>query len=189
MKKRKRVDFRTLWNRIICQEALEWLWKKRKQRYSERSFNFKRKSSHAIGTMQVTIPRQPSHCSSNPFEPCTLSTLWAVLGLHETTPTLIIDPDRMYWNHLARWIYFEMVPIQIHQTGLRVEATNPILHFIYTSNCTWISITFASVEGPFVCNVPLDFASILFKKNYHETKETQWDTCPTIWSFILTATV
>ena len=41
-----------------------------------------------------------------------------------------------------------LVPIRIHQTGLSVEATDPLLHFVYTFKCAWIQITFASVEGP-----------------------------------------
>ena len=44
----------------------------------------------------------------------------------------------------------ESVLISICQTGLSVEATDPLLHLVYTFKWAWIWITFASVEGPMV---------------------------------------
>ena len=42
----------------------------------------------------------------------------------------------------------EPVPIRIRQTGLSVDATNPVSHLVYTFECESMCITFASVDRP-----------------------------------------
>ena len=48
------------------------------------------------------------------------------------------------------WIHSEPISIHIRQTGLGVDATNLLLHLVYTFECESIRITFASVDRPIV---------------------------------------